>query len=68
MALKQITKKDGRELDMLISKLNQGKKVYLIELQGKDPNEIGFNKFTNLIQNSVSLDYYDLMTQKLSLV
>jgi hypothetical protein len=31
--------------------LDVGKEVYLVELQGKDPSEMGFEHFTKLIQN-----------------
>ena len=48
--------------------LNQGKEVYLVELEGKDPSEIGFSYFTKLIQNTFPLDEYDLMEKKLSLI
>jgi len=48
--------------------MNQGKEVYLVELQGKDPSEMGFNKFTKLIQNTIPLTEYDLMEKKLQLV
>ena len=48
--------------------LNQGKEVYLVELEGKDPSEMGFKNFTKLIQNTFPLDEYKLMEKKLSLV
>jgi DNA primase len=48
--------------------LNEGKEVHLVELQGKDPSEMGFTQFTNLIQNSTPLNEYALMEKKLSLV
>ena len=48
--------------------LNQGKEVYLVELDGKDPSDLGFSYFTKLIQNTNSLDQYDLMEKKLSLI
>jgi len=48
--------------------INQGKEVYLVELQGKDPSEMGFNNFTKLIQNTTPLTEYDLMEKKLQLV
>ena len=34
--------------------INQGKEVYLVELEGKDPSEMGFTQFTNLIQKHFS--------------
>ena len=48
--------------------MNQGKKVYLVELDGKDPSEMGFSYFTNLIQNTLPLDEYNLMERKISLI
>lgn len=48
--------------------INEGKKVYLIELNGKDPSEMGFAQFTNLIQNTSPLNEYTLMEKKLSLL
>ncbi len=48
--------------------LNEGKEVYLVELKGKDPSEMGFEHFTKLIQNTTPLTSYKLMEKKLSLV
>jgi len=48
--------------------MNEGKEVYLVELEGKDPSEMGFSRFTNLIQNTYPLDQYNLMEKKLQLV
>ena len=48
--------------------LNQGKEVYLVELDGKDPSDLGFSYFTKLIQNTEPIDQYDLMEKKISLV
>ncbi len=48
--------------------INQGKEVYLVELEGKDPSEIGFYHFTKLIQNTFPLTEYDIMEKKLSLI
>ena len=48
--------------------LNQGKEVYLVELEGKDPSEMGFSYFTKLIQNTLPLDSYSLMEKKFSLI
>ena len=45
----------------------EGKEVYLVNMQDKDPSEMGFENFTRLIQNTVPLTYYDLMEQKLSI-
>ena len=48
--------------------LNQGKKVYLVELQDKDPGEMGFVNFTNLIQQTPKLTFSKLFEKKLQLV
>jgi len=48
--------------------LDIGKEVYLVELQGKDPSEMGFEHFTKLIQTVSPLTQYKLMEKKLSLI
>tara|TARA_B100000768_G_scaffold181925_1_gene207444 strand:+ start:4384 stop:5310 length:927 start_codon:yes stop_codon:yes gene_type:complete len=48
--------------------MNEGKEVYLVELEGKDPSEMGFSHFTNLIQNTFPLTQYELMGKKLQLI
>ena len=48
--------------------INQNKEVYLVELDGKDPSEIGFYHFTKLVQNTFPLTEYDIMEKKLSLI
>ena len=45
----------------------EGKEVYLVDMQDKDPSEMGFENFTRLIQKTVPLTYYHLMEQKLSI-
>jgi len=45
----------------------EGKEVYLVDMQDKDPSEMGFKNFTQLIQKTVPLTYYNLMEQKLSI-
>ena len=47
--------------------LAEGKEVYLVDLQDKDPSEMGFNNFTKLIQNTTPLTYYGLMERKLAI-
>jgi DNA primase len=47
--------------------LNEGKEVYLVELNEKDPSDLGFKNFTKLIQNTLPLTYYGLMEKKLAL-
>ena len=45
----------------------EGKEVYLVDLQDKDPSEMGFKNFTKLIQKTVPLTYSNLLEQKLSI-
>jgi DNA primase len=45
----------------------EGKEVYLVDMQDKDPSEMGFENFTKLIKTTLPLTYYDLMEQKLAL-
>ena len=45
----------------------EGKEVYLVDLQDKDPSEMGFKNFTKLIQKTIPLTYYNLMEQKLAI-
>jgi hypothetical protein len=47
--------------------LAEGKEVYLVDLQDKDPSEMGFENFTKLIQTTKPLTYYNLMERKLAL-
>ena len=47
--------------------LSYGKKVYLIEMKGKDPNELGFNAFTKLLHNAIKLTTSTLLKKKLAL-
>jgi len=47
--------------------MDEGKEVYLVELGEKDPSELGFKKFTKIIQNTVPLTKYTLMKKKLYL-
>ena len=48
--------------------INQGKEVYFMDLEGKDPSEMGFNNFTKLIQKTFPINQYDLMKRKLQLL
>ena len=48
--------------------INEGKEVYFMDLNGKDPSEMGFNNFTKLIQNTFPIDQYELMQRKLQLL
>ena len=45
----------------------EGKEVYLVDLQDKDPSEMGFSNFTKLIQKTQPLTYSNLMEKKLAI-
>jgi DNA primase len=45
----------------------EGKEVYFVDMQDKDPSEMGFKNFTKLIQKTFPLTYFSLMEHKLSL-
>jgi DNA primase len=47
--------------------LNLGKDVYLIDLQDKDPSDMGFEKFTKLVHNAKQLTLGELIYKKLEL-
>jgi len=57
-----------KALDFCETLINLGKEVYLVELPGKDPSELGFESFTLLLQKTLPLTSYMLMEKKLSLV
>lgn len=48
--------------------LKEGKEVYLVDLQEKDPGEMGFEKITKLIQETLPIDQYQLLSKKLELL
>lgn len=47
--------------------LNYGKEVYFIDMEDKDPNEMGFEKFTELLHYASPLTFSDLMMKKLNI-
>ena len=47
--------------------MNEGKEVYLVNMQDKDPSEMGFENFTKLIQETYPLTLSDLLEKKLFL-
>ena len=47
--------------------MNEGKEVYLVDMQDKDPSEMGFKNFTNLIQETYPLTFSSLLEKKLFL-
>lgn len=48
--------------------INEGKEVYFVELNGKDPSELGFSEFTKIIQNTKPLTFSSLFEKKLQLI
>ena len=56
-----------RALQMAEKFLNQGKRVFLINLPDKDPSEMGFKLFTEYVQSAQELDISSLMMHKLDL-
>jgi len=57
----------NRALEMSQQLLNQGKRVFLINLPDKDPSDMGFEAFTKLVQQAEELDLSSLMLHKLEL-
>ena len=47
--------------------LNEGKEVYLVDMQDKDPGEMGFENFTKLIQETYPLTFAGLLEKRLFL-
>lgn len=47
--------------------LDQGKRVYLVDMEEKDPSELGFHNFTKLLHNAQPLTLRTLMEYKLNL-
>jgi DNA primase len=47
--------------------LKSGKKLHVVQLDGKDPSDMGFEHFTHLIQTSEEFTFSDLFSLKLKL-
>ena len=47
--------------------MSYGKEIFLVELDGKDANEIGFERFLNIIEQTEPLNFQSLLTKKLQL-
>jgi hypothetical protein len=54
-------------LDFCQQLMNEGKEVYLVNMQDKDPADMGFKHFTNIIQDTDPLTFSDLLAKKLTL-
>lgn len=48
--------------------INLGKEVYLVELEDKDPSDIGFKGFLDLVHNAKQLTLFDLAKKRLSIL
>lgn len=46
---------------------NLGKEVYLIELDGKDPSDLGFENMTKLLQKAKPLTFGELMLRRMKM-
>ena len=47
--------------------IDLGKDVYLIELEGKDPSELGFENMTRFLHNAKQLTFSELLLKKMNL-
>jgi chaperonin GroEL (HSP60 family) len=56
-----------KALDFCEQLINEGKEVYLVEMDDKDPSEMGFKAFLSLIQTVDPLSADKLLKYKLSL-
>lgn len=54
-----------KQAEMLMS---YGKEIYLVEMEGKDANEIGFEKFLNTLEQTIPLNLQSLIEKKLQLI
>jgi hypothetical protein len=48
--------------------MSYGKEVYMVEMEGKDANEIGFENFLNTIEQTQPLNFQSLLEKKLQLL
>jgi DNA primase len=54
-------------LDFCETLINEGKEVYLVDMESKDPSEMGFYQFTELIRETYPLTFSQLLEKKLNL-
>ena len=57
-----------KALEFCETLINEGKQVFLIDLEEKDPGEIGFIQFTRLLHNAKSLTFSRLLEKKMQLL
>jgi hypothetical protein len=48
--------------------MSYGKEVYMVELDGKDANEIGFGSFLTTLEQTEPLNLQSLLKKKLQLI
>jgi len=66
IALDNDARRDAlKQAEMLMS---YGKEVYLVEMEGKDANEIGFEQFLNTLEKTNPLNLQSLIEKKLQLI
>ena len=66
IALDNDARRDAlKQAEMLMS---YGKEVYMVEMEGKDANEIGFENFLNTIEQTQPLNFQSLLEKKLQLL
>jgi len=66
IALDNDARRDAlKQAEMLMS---YGKEVYLVEMEGKDANEIGFEQFFKTIEQTYPLNLQSLLEKKLQLI
>jgi hypothetical protein len=56
-----------QSIDYAKQLLDLGKDVYLIELQGKDPSELGFENVTKYLHTAKQMSFSDLLLKKMQL-
>jgi hypothetical protein len=66
IALDKDAQKDALKFTELL--LAEGKEVYIVDMDEKDPNEMGFENFTKLIQETYPTNTFDLMSRKIELI
>ena len=63
VALDTDAKKDSLKLVKFL--IDSGIKTYLLEMNGKDPSEIGFKRFRNIIKNTTQSKFSDIIKGRL---
>jgi len=65
IALDRDAKKDA--LDHALTLTNYGKEVYWVDMEDKDPSEMGFEQFTEKLHNATPLTFSDIMLLKINI-